>query len=100
MLKGRSQLMASKVKGFNTTNKSKDSLVGEISVAFEKGDITILPDEKQLRQLSYYTATYNPITKNVSYNAPQGLNDDIVIADMLGYDAYKNSNQLGIYALR
>lgn len=100
MLKGRSQLMASKVKGFNTTNKSKDSLVGEISVAFEKGDITILPDEKQLRQLSYYTATYNPITKNVSYNAPQGLNDDIVIADMLGYDAYKNSNQLGVYALR
>ena len=100
MLKARSQLIASKVKGFNTTNKSKDNLVGEISVAFEKGDITILPDEKQLRQLSYYTATYNPITKNVSYNAPQGLNDDIVIADMLGYDAYKNGSQMGVYALR
>ena len=88
------------MNGFNTTNKSKDNLVGEISVAFEKNEITILPDVKQEREFSYYTATYNPVTKNVSYNAPQGLNDDIVVATMLAYDAFKNGSKVGVYNVR
>lgn len=100
LLKERSQILANKVNGFNTTNKSKDNLVGEISVAFEKNEITILPDVKQEREFSYYTATYNPVTKNVSYNAPQGLNDDIVVATMLAYDAYKNGSKVGVYNVR
>ena len=100
MLKSRSQIIANKVKGFNTTNKSKDTLVSELSVAFEKQEIRLLDDDKQLRQLGYYTATYNPTTKNVSYNAPQGLNYDIVIADMLAGDAYKNGSAVVQYYLR
>lgn len=100
MLKSRSQVLASKIKGFTTTNKSKDTLVSQISVAFEKKEIKLMEDDKQTREFSYYTATYNPVTKNVSYNAPAGLNDDIVVATMLAWDAYKNNNKYGSYCLR
>ena len=62
-----------KIIEFTTTNQSKAEIVSELQVAFEQGAITLLPDEKQKRQLSYFTAEYNPKTKVVTYNAPQGL---------------------------
>lgn len=98
-LKNKSQLSALKDKfiGFNTTNQSKNSLVQNLQLAFEQKEISILDDEKQIRELGYYTAEYNPKTRNVYYNAPQGLNDDICIALMLSYDAYKNGNVVGNY---
>ena len=98
-LKNRSQLSAIKDKfiGFNTANQSKNSLVRNLQLAFEQKEISILDDEKQIRELGYYTAEYNPKTRNVYYNAPQGLNDDICIALMLSYDAYKNGNVVGNY---
>ena len=99
-LKDRSQILTSKFKGFNTTNQSKNTLVTNLQVAFENDDIKILGDNKQLRELSYYTAEFNPKTRNVSYNAPQGLNDDIVIALLLSYDAYKCSSKMGTYYVR
>ena len=43
------------------------------------------------------TAEYNAKTRNVSYNAPNGLHDDICIAMMLAYDAYKNGKIIGNY---
>ena len=98
-LKEKPQLSTIKDKfiGFNTTNQSKNSLVQNLQVAFEQKEISILDDEKQIRELGYYTAEYNPKTRNVYYNAPQGLNDDICIALMLSYDAYKNGNVVGNY---
>lgn len=89
----------SKVQGFNTTNQSKADLVSELQVAFEQKKISILDDAKQLRELSYYSAEYNPKTKNVYYNAPNGLHDDTVIALMLSYDAYNNKNKTGVYCV-
>lgn len=89
----------SKIQGFTTTNQSKADLVSQLQVAFENGDINILDDEKQIRQLSIYAAEYNPKTKNVSYNAPRGLHDDIVIALMLSYDALKKRNASGFYCI-
>ena len=98
-LKEKPQLSTIKDKfiGFNTTNQSKNSLVQNLQLAFEQKEISILDDEKQIRELGYYTAEYNPKTRNVYYNAPQGLNDDICIALMLSYDAYKNGNVVGNY---
>ena len=98
-LKERPQISAIKDKfiGFNTTNQSKNSLVQNLQLAFEQKEISILDDEKQIRELGYYTAEYNAKTRNVYYNAPQGLNDDICIALMLSYDAYKNGNVIGNY---
>lgn len=98
-LKNKSQLSTLKDKfiGFNTTNQSKNSLVQNLQLAFEQKEISILDDEKQIRELGYYTAEYNAKTRNVSYNAPIGMNDDICIALMLSYDAYKNGNVVGNY---
>ena len=88
-----------KVQGFTTTNTSKGELVSDLQVAFQQGNITILDEEKQLRQLSVYSAEYNPKTKNVTYNAPRGLHDDRVMALMLSYRGYKNKQTTGYYCL-
>lgn len=100
MLKTRLRLSTqNKVNGFTTTNSSKAEIVSHLQVAFEQEEIEILDDEKQLRELGYYAAEYNPKTKNVTYNAPQGLHDDICIALMLSWDAYKNNKATGVYAI-
>lgn len=88
-----------RIEGFNTTNQSKNELVMDLQTAFEQKTTTILNDPKQMRELSFYTAEYNPKTKNVSYNAPLGLNDDLCIALMLAYNAYKNKKRCGGYAV-
>ena len=88
-----------KVQGFTTSNTSKGELVSDLQVAFQSNQITILDDEKQLRQLSVFAAEYNPKTKNVTYNAPRGLHDDRVMALMLSYRGYKNKQTTGYYCL-
>jgi thymidine kinase len=88
-----------KVQGFTTTNNSKSELVNDLQVAFQENKITILEEEKQLRQLSVFSAEYNPKTKNVSYNAPRGLHDDRVMALMLSYKGYKNKQTTGYYCI-
>lgn len=101
-LKNRSQLktIINKFVGFNTTNQSKNAIVQNLQLAFEQKEIEILEDEKQSRELATYTAEYNAKTRNVSYNAPNGLHDDICIAMMLAYDAYKNGKIMGAYIVR
>ena len=101
-LKNRSQLktIINKFVGFNTTNQSKNAIVQNLQIAFEQKEIEILEDEKQSRELATYTAEYNAKTRNVSYNAPNGLHDDICIAMMLAYDAYKNGKIIGAYIVR
>ena len=98
-LKNRPQLktIINKFVGLNTTNQSKNAIVQNLQIAFEQKEIEILEDEKQSRELATYTAEYNAKTRNVSYNAPNGLHDDICIAMMLAYDAYKNGKIIGNY---
>jgi thymidine kinase len=93
------QTQRHKVQGFTTSNTSKGELVSDLQVAFQEGNISILDDEKQLRQLSVYSAEYNPKTKVVTYNAPRGLHDDRVMALMLSYRGYKNKQTTGYYCL-
>lgn len=76
---------------FNTTNESKRKLVEGLQVAFEQNKIKILNDLTQLNQLSMYEAKINTITNSVSYNAPSGQHDDIVIALMLAYHGYSGA---------
>lgn len=90
----------SKINGFITTNSTKNDIVTQLQVAFENGDILIQDDPHQLRELGIYSAEYNPKTKVVTYNAPQGLHDDTCIALMLSYDALKNNKNRGHYIIR
>lgn len=89
-----------KVVEFNTTNPSKNDLVGKMQVALEQQTITLLPIDKQMREFSYYSAEYNIKTKTITYNAPTGLHDDIVMADMFALYGLQNHSNKGVYAIR
>ena len=88
-----------KVKEFVTSNTSKNDLVGKMQVALEQGTISLLPDNKQEREFGYYAAEYNPQTKNITYNAPSGLNDDTVMATMFALYGFNEYKTTGIYSL-
>lgn len=99
LLKEKSPMMAQKVVGFNTSNQSKNAIVANMQVAIERKEVSFLPDEKLLAEFSYFSAEYNPKTRNVSYNAPQGLNDDVVMSTLIAYDALKASRATGDYSI-
>lgn len=100
LLKEKSQVLAQKVVLFNTSNTSKNAGVLNLQTAMENNEVTLLDDEKQKNEFSYFSATYNPKTRNVSYAAPQGLHDDIVMATVFAYDALKNGKVVGVYKVR
>ena len=99
LIKEKSQILADKVEGFQTSNTSKNAIVLNMQTALENKNVTLLPDDKEIRQFGYFTATYNPKTRNVSYAAPTGLNDDTVMATLIAYDAYRNGTQIGNYTI-
>ena len=88
-----------KVIEWTTSNKSKNELVAHLQVAFEQEKISILGDERQVDELGYYEADYNPKTRVVTYNAPRGLNDDTVVALMISWEAYLSGNRVGRYCV-
>lgn len=89
-----------RIETATTTNTSKEQMVTALQVRFEKGTISILDEPRQNAEIASYEATYNPRTKNVTYNAPQGLHDDSVISLMLALKAYEQGNRKGIYNFR
>lgn len=100
LLKERLQVNhQNKIKEFVTSNTSKNDLVGKMQVALEQGTISLLPDNKQEREFSYYAAEYNPQTKNITYNAPSGLNDDTVMATMFALYGYNEFKTTGVYSI-
>ena len=100
MLKQKlSPQMQSKVFGFTTTNQSKNDIVAQLQVAFEQKHIEILDDERQLLELGSYAMDYNPKTHTVTYNAPNGLHDDIPMALMFAWDAYHKRTLRGNYSI-
>lgn len=99
------ELLMAKNKHLNiqtatTTNQSKADMVSQLQVAFENETISILNEPQQLNEIGSYECTFNPKTKNVTYNAPQGLHDDAVISLMLSLKAYNQGNKKGTYIIR
>ena len=88
-----------KVTEWTTSNQSKNELVAHLQTAFEQGKISILADERQIDELGYYEADYNPKTRVVTYNAPRGLNDDTVMSLMISWEAYLSGNKVGKYSV-
>lgn len=86
------------VQDWITTNESKARLVSQLQVAFEQKQITLIDDEKQTAELSMYEASYNMKTGNVSYNAPNGGNDDICIGLMLSLESKITAMKTGQYS--
>lgn len=88
-----------KVTEWTTSNQSKNELVAHLQTAFEQGKISILADERQIDELGYYEADYNPKTRVVTYSAPRGLNDDTVMSLMISWEAYLSGNRVGKYCV-
>lgn len=88
-----SNSLASKIKGFNTSNESKGGIVASLQESFETGKVHILNNEKQMRQLAGYAAEFNPKTRRVTYNGAAGTHDDACIALMLAHDCWKTNNR-------
>lgn len=99
LLKEKSQIMAQKIRDFNTSHTGKNSLVVNFQAALEKEGITLLDDKEQIRQFSVFTANFNPKTRNITYSAPNGLHDDIPMATMFAYDGLKNGQATGNYVI-
>ena len=74
------------VRPFITTNATKAAAVEALQLAFERGDIRILPDQILIGELQAYEMDRTP-SGMVRYNAPEGLHDDTVIALALGWQA-------------
>lgn len=73
---------------FTTDNNSKRKLVEKLQVAFQNKTIRLLKDTIQTNELSLYESSVNPKTNKVSYNAPNGMHDDSVMALMLALESF------------
>lgn len=82
----KQQNLNTSIKGFNTTNDSKNQLVNKFQVAVQSNDVTILNDEKLLYQMNIFESKPTS-TGKVTYAASGNGNDDMVMSTLLAFDA-------------
>lgn len=78
------QRMALPVQPFTTTNASKAEAVDALALAFERGDLSILPDEQLIAELEAFESDRSP-SGLIRYGAPAGMHDDCVMALALAW---------------
>ena len=71
---------------FHTTNATKQAAIDALAMAFERGDIRILPDPVQVGELQAYEQD-RTATGMIRYTAPEGMHDDTVMALALAWSA-------------
>ena len=99
LLKSKSQITAQKIDGFMTSNTSKNDIVVNMQFAIENGDIRLYDDDKLKREFGYFTATYNPKTRVVTYAAPGNLHDDVVMATLIAYNGLRANKSAAQYSI-
>lgn len=72
------------VQGFTTTNATKAQIIDSLSLAFERGEITILNDPTLVGELQAYEMQRLP-SGMARYSAPEGMHDDCVMALALAW---------------
>lgn len=83
------------VTGFKINNTSKQQLILNLSAAIESGEISYPELEVLLDELESFEYTITK-TGKVSYNAPEGLHDDAVIALALAWELVRDYEPLGV----
>jgi len=78
------------VVAFSTTNVSKAPLIEGMSLALEKGDLQLLPDDTGRSELQSYEV-HQTDTGLSKYGCPDGMHDDTVIARALMWRAMQNT---------
>jgi hypothetical protein len=74
------------ITGFDTTNQSKTKIIQQLQVAIEQRHIGLLPDERMLDELMAYEFQQTKLGA-MTYNAPEGMHDDIVMALAIAWNA-------------
>lgn len=71
------------VRSFETTASSKGPLIQSLALAFERNEFRWLNLPVATAELVAYESKVSTVTGRVSYSAPEGMNDDTVIARAL-----------------
>ncbi len=70
---------------FNTTSGTKDAAIRDLALAFEKGDIRIIPDPALINELQSYEVLRVGQNGVPVYGAPEGMHDDMVMSAAIGW---------------
>lgn len=73
------------IDGYSMNQITKPRLIDALSLAFEQGQIKILPDEQLLAELRAFETERLP-SGILRYSAPEGMHDDCVIALALAWN--------------
>lgn len=68
-----------RVKGYLFTNSSKESLIDNLAIRIEQGDVRLMDIPTQTAELQAYQYEITP-SRNIRMNAPAGMHDDCVIS--------------------
>ena len=79
------------VKGFMTTNASKEIVVRALEGAFERAEIRILNDPVLIGELQAFEQVQLPAGK-YRFSAPEGMHDDCVISLAIAWHAIARSS--------
>lgn len=85
--------MGMTVTPFKFTNQSKAEVVNNLSVAIENKEIWLPNDPQVIDELEIFEYEVSK-TGNVSYNAPEGFHDDIVMALCLAWSGIKATHDI------
>ena len=91
--------LGAKVKGFTTTQQSKNDIIENLKLSFEDNLISIPPENiwPELH-LELATFTYKVLPSGkLSYSAPDGLHDDITMSLALCNQALAESRRKSVY---
>jgi hypothetical protein len=80
------------VQPFQTTQSSKIAGIEALAMAFERGDIAILPDPTLIGELQAYEQERLP-SGLMRYGAPEGMHDDMVMSLMIVWHGITGGNQ-------
>ena len=73
------------LRGFNTTNSSKQKIVNRLQVAIQNQTCKILKDEKLIGQMGQFESKLSSAGK-VTYAAAKSGHDDLIMAMLLAFD--------------
>jgi len=76
----RKALPNRQIHAYHLTAQSKSDLITNLAMQVEQKKISIFDDPILVSEMKAYEYTFNPRTRNVSMNAPEGMHDDTVIA--------------------
>ena len=79
-----------RIFGFNTNSKTKGEIIDDLCVAFSNEEINLIDDKYLISEFFAFTYNYNIKTRNITYGAPSGLFDDIVMSTAIAFKARKD----------